>query len=89
MPSRGQLSAELTLQANELLYVRMFPEGVRRGGLDDGQRLAACPAVAVELLQEEFGSRDAGLGDGEVTACDDTLETLSFWQQRLICEGGL
>jgi hypothetical protein len=72
----AELAAELTLELHEVLHVRMRPERFCGRGLDRGQRLAREAAITVELLHEELGPGDGSLGDGVVSARDDTLHAL-------------
>ena len=72
----GNLSSQLALYPHDVLGVRVLPQGSSGLGLDRGQRPAGVPAVAVQLLDEGLGARDARLGNGEVRAGDDTLQAL-------------
>ena len=82
----GDLAAELALDRNELLDVRVHPERVGGGGRDGRQRLAREPAVAVQLLEQELGAGDGRLRDREVAARDDALQALRLGQERRVGE---
>lgn len=76
------LAAELVLRRDELLDVRVRPQGLRNTSIDRRQRLARQTAVAVDLLDQPLRARDAVLRDSEVTTSRDALQPVRFGEQR-------
>ena len=70
---RRDLTTQLPLDGDELLYVRVRPERVDGGSGDGRERFARVAAVAVELFEESLCARDGRLGDREVAPSDDAL----------------
>ena len=54
------------------------PKGLGDGSLNRRQRPARVPAISVHLLKEILGTRDTGLRNGVICACDDALQLLRF-----------
>jgi hypothetical protein len=81
------LTAQLTLNLDERHRIRVRPERFGRCGLDRRQGLAGHATVAVELLKQPLGARDAKLGHSEVCTGDDALEPVRLGKYRKVGPG--